>query len=51
MKYIPEERYFYYTRQRAPEEQDSEIRLEIEYFTMSKRDGPFHGGYGRRVPC
>ena len=39
MKYIPEERYFYYTRQRAPEEQDSEIRLEIEYFTMSKRDG------------
>ncbi len=39
MKYIPEEQYFYYTRHRAPEEQDSEMRLEIEYFTMSKRDG------------
>lgn len=39
MKYVPDERYFYYERERKLGEVDSEIYLEIEYFTMSKQNG------------
>lgn len=38
-KYVPKERYFYYERERRPEETDAEAFLETEYYTMSKRDG------------
>lgn len=39
MKYIPENRCFYYERQRQIGQEDSDIYLEIEYFTQSKQDG------------
>lgn len=39
MKYIPENRCFYYERPCDPEQKDSDIYLEIEYFTQSKQDG------------
>lgn len=38
-KYIPENQYFYYERDREIGEQDSAAHLETEYFTMSKRGG------------
>lgn len=39
MRYVPPGRYFYYERQRQPDEQDSGAFLETEYFTQSKRNG------------
>lgn len=38
-KYIPENQYFYYERDRGPDEYDSGAYLETEYFTMSKQGG------------
>ena len=39
VKYIPEEHYFKYERERLPGEADSGAYLETEYFTMSKQNG------------
>ena len=39
MKYVPERPFFFYERERDPEEKDSDAYLETEYFTMSKRNG------------
>lgn len=38
-KYVPENLYFYYERERAPEEENSDAYIEIEYYTKSKHDG------------
>lgn len=37
--YLPKRLYFYYERERSPEEKNSEIYIETEYFTKSKKDG------------
>lgn len=39
IKYIPKELYFFYEREREPEEKNSEVYIETEYFTKSKSDG------------
>lgn len=39
MRYMPPGQYFYYTRDREADEQDSGAFLETEYFTQSKRNG------------
>lgn len=39
IKYIPEKLCFHYDRERAADEKDSEIYIETEYFTKSKKDG------------
>lgn len=38
-RYLPEQLYFYYQRERPPQEENSEIYIETEYFTESKRGG------------
>lgn len=38
-KYLPEKLYFYYERERVANEENSEIYIETEYFTKSKKDG------------
>lgn len=39
IKYLPEKLYFFYERERAADETDSDIYIETEYFTKSKNDG------------
>lgn len=39
VKYIPQARYFYYTRRCEPEEKNHEDHLATEYYTLSKHDG------------
>ncbi|MBQ0079768.1 MAG: MerR family transcriptional regulator [Eubacterium sp.] len=39
IKYIPETLCFYYKRDRVQGESNSEIHIEIEYYTESKQDG------------
>lgn len=39
MRYVPLGQYFYYERDREPDEPDSDAFLETEYFTQSKRNG------------
>lgn len=38
-KYLPEKLYFCYERERSTDEENSEIYIETEYFTSSKKDG------------
>lgn len=38
-KYIPEKLYFYYERKRDKDEKNSDVYIETEYFTKSKKDG------------
>lgn len=38
-KYLPEKLYFCYERERAADEDNSEVYVETEYFTQSKNDG------------
>lgn len=39
VKYLPEQRYFYYHRDHPVGEEEAELRTEIEYWTLSKQDG------------
>lgn len=39
LKYIPDDRFFYYEGTQEPNQQDADAYLEIEYFTRSKQEG------------